>query len=132
MSSLRIDRFMLTCALVAGTSALPTGCSSTPESKEVVQSMGAFNLEIAKVKDSSVRSLPAFGRTSSLGRRTTPGRTCPAVSVGRKPKAAVTTTPTSRPVRAGCGARTNGRLVASRRSATPRAGRAEAGRWPPP
>ena len=69
---------------------------------------------------SSVRRRPAFGMTVSVGRSTTPGRTCPAVSVGRKPKTVVTTTPTSKPVIAGCAAITNGRLVASSRSAAPR------------
>jgi hypothetical protein len=60
MKSLRIARLMVTCAVVAGAFAPSPGCSSTPEAHEAVQSMGAFNLEIAKVKDSidsAVKSL---------------------------------------------------------------------------
>ena len=60
MNSLRIARFTVAFAIVAGASALPTGCSSTPEAKEVVHSMGAFNLEVAKVKDSIDASIKAL------------------------------------------------------------------------
>ncbi len=47
--------------------------------------------------------MPARGTTISSGRNTMPGRTCPALSVGRKPKTVVTSVPTTRPLKTALG-----------------------------
>ena len=43
---------MAACVALAGALALASGCSSGPDAKSTVDSMGTFGLEVAKVKDS--------------------------------------------------------------------------------
>ena len=65
------------------------------------------------------RSLPAFGITVSVGRSTLAGRTCPAASVGIKPKIVVIRTPMIKPFSGGLSANRKVRFCATKISAIP-------------
>jgi hypothetical protein len=54
-------RIVAMCVVVAGAFAVPSGCASSPDAKETVDSMGNFGHEVAKVKDSLDHALTALG-----------------------------------------------------------------------
>jgi len=56
----RFPRLVALSIAVVGAFAIPTGCSSTPDAKETVDSMGSFGHEVAKVKDSLDSALTAL------------------------------------------------------------------------
>jgi hypothetical protein len=56
----RFPHFAAMCFVVAGAFAIPSGCSSTPDAKETVDSMGGFGHEVAKAKDSLDSALTAL------------------------------------------------------------------------
>jgi outer membrane murein-binding lipoprotein Lpp len=60
MKHLRFPQFIAMCVVAAGAFAVSSGCASSPDAKETVSSMGAFGLEVAKVKDSIDGSLMAL------------------------------------------------------------------------
>jgi hypothetical protein len=51
MMRLRFPQVAL-CVVIAGAFAVPSGCASSPDAKTTVDSMGAFGLEVARIKDS--------------------------------------------------------------------------------
>jgi hypothetical protein len=51
MMCLRFARLLATCVIIAGAFAVSPGCAG-PDTKETVDSMSNFGLEVAKVKDS--------------------------------------------------------------------------------
>ena len=60
MMCLRFARLIATCVFFAGTFAVSPGCTSSPDAKETVDSMGNFSLEIVKVKDSIDAAIKAL------------------------------------------------------------------------
>lgn len=60
MIRLRSSRLLAMCVVLAGAFAVPSGCASSPDAKETVDSMGGFGLQVAKVKDSIDHSLEAL------------------------------------------------------------------------
>jgi hypothetical protein len=58
--SCRFPRVVALCFAVVGAIAIPSSCSSTPDAKETVDSMGNFGHEVAKVKDSLDSALTAL------------------------------------------------------------------------
>jgi hypothetical protein len=56
----RFPRLVALCFAAVAAFAIPSGCSSTPDAKETVDSMGNFGHEVAKVKDSLDSALAAL------------------------------------------------------------------------
>ena len=58
--NLSFVRSMAIWIAAAGAFTVPFGCASTPEASETVESMNAFGLQVAKVKDSIDHTLTAL------------------------------------------------------------------------
>ncbi len=64
--NLHFFRSLPICVLAAGAFAVSSGCSSSPDAKATVDSMGTFGVEVARVKDSidyTVKALEAVVAT---------------------------------------------------------------------
>lgn len=58
--NLRFLRSVAICVVTTGAFTLSSGCSSSPDAQETVDSMNAFGVEVARAKDSIDHSLKAL------------------------------------------------------------------------